>query len=167
MLSFKSILLKSIKNGEKSGWTYIEIPPDIITQLKLKNRREFRIKGTIDDVKFERMACYPVKEGNFIIALNAEIRKKIGKKEGATVIIKLQKDESGALQATELLECLKDEPEAQEQFNSLTQAHRNYFHNYINSAKGADTKAGRIVNTVNAMLKKMDFGAMIRGLKKK
>ena len=167
MHSFKATILTFTRKGEKSGWTYIDIPLDIITKLKLKNRREFRIKGFIDDVKFERMVCFPVKDGSFLIAINGELRKKLGKKEGAMVTIKFEKDDSGALKSQELLDCLKEEPAAFEQFNSLTSSHQNYFHNYINSAKGADTKAGRILNSINAMLKKQDFGEMIRSLQKK
>lgn len=148
------------------GWTYLEVPADVIAALRLKSNREFRIKGHIDDVKIERQACYPVGAGQFIIALNALLRKRLGKKEGATVSVTLTLDQREALQSQELLDCLREEPHALEQFNTLTKAHQNYFHNYVNSAKGADTRAGRIVNSLNAMLKKMTFGEMIRSLKK-
>lgn len=166
MPSFKSIILKSGKNGEKTAWTYIDIPDDIILKLKLKSRREFRIKGSIDDVKVERLAVYPIKNGGFIIALNADLRKRLGKKEGAMISIKFELDDSGAKQSDELLECLKEDKIALKQFNGMTLAMRNYFHNHINSAKGAETKAKRIAQTLEAMHKKMNFGEMIRSLKK-
>jgi uncharacterized protein YdeI (YjbR/CyaY-like superfamily) len=118
-------------------------------------------------VKFERLVCYPSKEGHFIIAINAELRKKLGKKEGAMLSVKFELDKSAALISQELLDCLAEEPEALKQFNSLLLSHRNYFHRYVYSAKGADTKAGRIVNVITAMYKKMDFGEMVRGLKGK
>jgi hypothetical protein len=165
MLSFKAIIQKSKSGDQQMGWTYVVIPQDLIPRLKLKNRKEFRIKGIMDDMKFERLACYPVKEGSFIIVLNAQLRKKLGKKEGAMLSVKFEKDNSGALKSQELLDCLKEDEAAQKQFDTLTMAAQNYFHNYINSAKGAATKAGRIVNTINAMHKKQDFGAMIRSLK--
>lgn len=167
VLSFKAILQKTTRPGEKNGWTYVDIPLDVIAKLKLKSRREFRIKGAIDDVTFERLACYPVKDGNFIIAIKAEFRKKLGKTEGAMVSIKLELDTREALPSKELLDCLKEEPEALAQFSSLTKAHQNYFHAYVNSAKGADTRAGRIVNTITALLKKQNFGEMIRSHQKK
>lgn len=167
MYSFKTILQKYGSKAEKTGWTYVDMPMDIILKLKLKNRREFRIKGKMDDVKFERLVCYPSKEGHFIIAINAELRKKLGKKEGAMLGVKFELDKSAALISQELLDCLAEEPEALKQFNSLLLSHRNYFHRYIYSAKRADTKAGRIVNVINAMYQKQNFGEMIRGLKEK
>lgn len=166
MPSFKSIIQKFASKGEKTGWRYIDIPPDILSKLKLKNKKEFRIKGVIDDVKFERMACYPIGEGNFIIALNGEIRKKLGKDEGAMISIKFELDKAEALQSPELISCLEEDKIAKKQFDSLLLSHRNYFHRYIYSAKGAATKAGRIVNVINAMYKKQDFGEMMRSLKK-
>jgi hypothetical protein len=167
VFSFKTTIQKFASKGEKTGWTYVHIPEDVILKLKLKNRREFRIKGTMDDVKFERLVCYPSKEGRFIIAINAELRKKLGKKEGAMVSIQFDLDKSEALKSQELLECLALEPEAERQFQSLLLSHQNYFHRYVYTAKGADTRAGRIVNVIHAMYKKMDFGEMVRNLKVK
>ena len=164
--AFNSIILKFASKGEKTGWTYVEIPSDIISKLKLKNKKEFRIKGMMDDVKFERLATYPVGDGNFIIAINAELRKKLGKKEGAILSIKFELDKSEALKSQELLDCLAEDKVAQKQFNTLNLSHQNYFHRYIYSAKGADTRAGRIVNVINAMYQKQNFGEMIRSLKK-
>ncbi|MCE3259291.1 MAG: hypothetical protein K0S12_932 [Bacteroidetes bacterium] len=166
MHSFKTTIRKFSSKGEKTGWTYIDIPSDILKKLKLKNKKEFRVKGVMDDVKFERLAAYPIGDGNFIIALNADLRKKLGKKEGAMLSVKLTVDSAGVEKSPELMACLDEEPLAKEQFESLTMSHQNYFHKWITSAKGADTKAGRIVHTINAMLKKMDYGEMIRSLKK-
>src|SRR6478735_7256461 len=118
MHSFQSIILKFANKGEKTGWTYVDVPPDIITKLKLKTKKEFRIKGMMDDVKFERLATYPIGGGNFIIAINAELRKKLGKKEGAMLSIKFDLDKSEALQSQELIDCLKEDPIALKQFNS-------------------------------------------------
>lgn len=166
MPSFKATIQKFTDKGEKTGWTYIDIPRDIILKLKLPNKKEFRIKGAIDDVKFERMAVYPIGDGNFIIALNAEMRKKLGKKEGAMAGVKFTLDKNEALKSQELLDCLDEDKIAKKQFESMKPGHQNYFHNYILTAKGEATRAGRIVNTINAMHKKQDFGEMIRNLKK-
>lgn len=167
MFSFKTNIQKFASKGEKTGWTYVHIPEDIILKLKLKNKKEFRIKGSMDDVKFERLATYPIGDGHFIIALNADLRKKLGKKEGAMLSVKFDLDKSEALKSQELLDCLAQEPEAEKQFQSLLLSHQNYFHRYVYTAKGADTRAGRIVNVINAMYKKMDFGEMVRSLKVK
>lgn len=166
MPSFKTIIQKFANKGEKTGWTYVDIPPDVLLKLKLKSKKEFRIKGVLDDVKFDRLACYPIGKGNFIIAINGELRKKLGKKEGAMVAIKFDLDDSGAIKSPELIDCLSEDKVAKKQFDSLLLSHQNYFHRYIYSAKAQATKAGRIVNVINAMYKKQDFGEMIRSLKK-
>jgi len=166
MPSFKSIIQKFANKGEKTGWTYIDIPKDIILKLKLKNKIGFRIKGVMDDVKFIRLSTYPIGGGDYIIAINGELRKKLGKKEGAMVSIKFELDENSPPESKELLACLKEDPIALKQFNSLLRSHQNYHHHYITSAKGAETKAGRIVNVINALYKKQNFGEMIRSLKK-
>jgi len=165
MPTYKTIIQKFANKGEKTGWTYVDIPQDIIKKLKIKGTGS-RIKGSVDDVKFERLAVYPIGEGNYIIALNAELRKKLGKKEGATVSLKVELDKAEALQSPELIACLKEDKIAKEHFDSLLLSHKNYFHRYVYSAKGTATKAGRIVNVINAMYKKQDFGEMIRSLKK-
>ena len=167
MHTFRAIVQKFSSKGEKTGWTYIDIPPDIIGKLKLPDKKGFRIKGMIDDVPIEKLSTYPVGDGNFIIALNTRLKKKLGKKEGASVSVKFEVDSRKAPQSKELLAALKDEPEALKHFRSLLLSHRNYFHRYVFSVKNPDTRAGRIVNVINAMYRKQDFGQMIRGLKAK
>jgi uncharacterized protein YdeI (YjbR/CyaY-like superfamily) len=65
-----------------------------------------------------------------------------------------------------LQECFDFEPEAWGFFNSLPGSHRNYFIKWINDAKTAETRAKRIVNTTNAMLRKWGYNVMIREMRK-
>jgi uncharacterized protein YdeI (YjbR/CyaY-like superfamily) len=57
---------------------------------------------------------------------------------------------------------LSDEPEALKFFNSLTGSHQRYFSKWIESAKGDETKAKRIAQSINAFLKKQGFPEMLR-----
>jgi hypothetical protein len=166
VFSFTGLIHRFSSKGEKTGWTFVEIPDDVISSLKLPDKRGFRIKGFIDGVKIEKLSTYPIGDGKFIIALNGVLKKKLGKKEGAKVSVKFDLDKSKGLQSGELLAALKEEKTAYEQFKSLLTSHQNYFHRYVCTAKGADTRAGRIVNVINAMYRKQDFGQMIRSLKK-
>ncbi len=165
MFAFNAIINKFEAKGEKTGWTYVDIPKDILIKLKRKDKKAFRIKGLMDDVKFEQISTYPMGDGEFIIAINADLRKKIKKKEGAQIKIKFELDEGAPIISKELMACLKDDAVALKQFQSQLLSHQNYFHRYIESAKTAATKAGRIVNTINAMHKKQNYGEMIRSLK--
>lgn len=140
MVSFKTIIHKFSKKGEKTGWTYIEIAPDIAQELKPGMKKSFRVKGLLDDYIITRVALLPMGDGSFIMPLNATIRKGIRKKEGAMLSVKLQVDETVLTLDQDLLICLEDEPIAINEFNKLPPSHKNYFSNWVNSAKTEPTK---------------------------
>jgi len=162
MIQFSTAILKFDTQGEKTGWTYIPIPAKIAKQLNPGVKKSFRVKGKLDDFKIEKVALVPMGEGNFIMAINAAMRKGIGKRKGATLKVELALDTSPLLAPAELLECMADEPEALQHYNSLPQGHRNYFTKWIDSAKTDATKAKRIALVIKTMVRKMDFGAMLR-----
>jgi hypothetical protein len=162
MIKFTSIILKFDKQGEKTGWTYINIPAKIAQQLKPNTKKSFRVKGKLDNFKIEKVALVPMGGGDFIMAINAAMRKSIGKRKGATLKVAIEADDALIVVPVELLECIADEPEALKYFNTLPQGHRNYFTKWIDSAKTDTTKAKRIALVVKTMIRKMDFGAMLR-----
>jgi Domain of unknown function (DUF1905)/Bacteriocin-protection, YdeI or OmpD-Associated len=162
MVKFTTTILKFDTQGEKTGWTYITIPAKIAQQLNPGIKKSFRVKGKLDDYNIEKIALLPMGEGNFIMPINAAIRKSIRKQKGATIQVAVQIDKAPLLPSTELLECMADEPEALEYYNSLPQGHRNYFTKWIETAKTDTTKAKRIALVIKTMIRKMDFGAMLR-----
>lgn len=162
MVKFSTTILKFDRQGEKTGWTHIIIPAKIAKQLNPGNKKSFRVKGKLDDFKIEKVALMPMGEGDFIMAINAAMRKGIRKQKGATLKVELEVDKAPILPPSELLECMADEPEAVKHYNSLPQGHRNYYTKWIDSAKTDATKAKRIALVIRTMLNKMDFGAMLR-----
>ena len=162
MVKFSTTILKFDSQGEKTGWTHIIIPAKIAKQLNPGNKKSFRVKGKLDDFKIEKVALMPMGEGDFIMAINAAMRKGIRKQKGATLKVELEVDKAPILPPSELLECMADEPEAVKHYNSLPQGHRNYYTKWIDSAKTDTTKAKRIALVIRTMLNKMDFGAMLR-----
>jgi hypothetical protein len=162
MVKFIATLLKFDEQGEKTGWTYVLIPSKIAQQLKPGNKKSFRVKGKLDDYEISKVALMPMGEGDFIMAFNAAMRKGTGKRKGATIQLQLQADDAPILPPSELLECMADEPGALKYFNSLPQGHRNYFTKWIETAKTDATKAKRIALVIKTMVRKMDFGAMLR-----
>ncbi len=162
MIKFSTTILKFDKQGEKTGWTYINIPAKIALQLKPGNKKSFRVKGKLDDFEIEKVALIPMGEGDFIMAINAAMRKGIGKRKGAVIKVAIEADKALIPVPAALLECMEDEPEALKYFNSLPQGHRNYFTKWIDSAKTDATKARRIALVIKTMVRKMDFGAMLR-----
>nr|WP_294789875.1 YdeI/OmpD-associated family protein [uncultured Mucilaginibacter sp.] len=167
MIEFNTIMLQFESQGEKTGWTYIEIPADIAQQLKPGNKKSFRVKGMLDGLAVAGMALMPMGAGNFILALKADVRKAIRKNAGAMLTVKLEEDKDYKVEVPDdLQECFDFEPDALTQFNSLPKSHRDYFIKWIESAKTNETRAKRIVNTINAMLRKWDYNTMIREMRK-
>lgn len=166
MITFTATILKFGQQGEKTGWTYIIIPAVMAQQLKEGNKKTFRVKGRLDAYYIKAIALLPMGEGDFIMPLNATMRKELNKQKGDSIKVQLEIDKEELKPPAELLECLLDEPQAFSYFKLLSKGHQNYFTNWIQSAKTDHTKAKRIAQTLDALSKKMDFGLMIRTLKK-
>jgi len=167
MISFEVLIEKFKDKGEKSGWTYIYIPENLALQIKPKTRTSYRVKGSLDTVPVGGMAMVPMGEGDFIIALKAELRRKLRKKEGDLIRVSLEEDKEFRIpMPPELEEALNDQPHLIENFLKQPKSHQHYYFNWINSAKTDPTRAKRIAMTVNAMDRGFDFGQMIREEKK-
>lgn len=162
MVKFTATIDKFGEKAHQTGWTVIIIPAKIADKINPGCKKTFRVKGKLDVFEIEKVALMPAGEGDFILPLNAAMRKGIGKRKGAEIKIQLQADDSPILPPAELLECMADEPEALKYYNSLPQSHRNYFTKWIDSAKTDVTKAKRIALVIKTMIRKMDFGAMLR-----
>lgn len=167
MITFTTKLLQFAEQGEKTGWTYIEIPADLAQQLKPANKKSFRVKGKLDNHPIKSVALMPMGQGNFIMAINATMRKAIGKRKGAQVVVQLQVDNTAQKISAELLACLEDDPTAYAFFKTLAPSHQVYFSKWIESAKTEATKTKRLAQTVIGLGKKMDYGSMIRWFRDK
>jgi hypothetical protein len=167
MITYTTTIHQFEEQGEKTGWTYIEIPADIAQEIFPGNKKSFRVKGKLDSYAVKSVAVMPMGNGNFIMALNAAMRKGIGKRKGAMLKVALAKDDSPLEIAPELLECLADEPDALAYFQSLAPSHQRYFSNWVNEAKTETTKAKRLAICLSALARKMEYGPMIREQKGK
>lgn len=166
-ISFTATLKKYESNGEKTGWTYIEIPADLAQQLKPGNKKSFRVKGTLDDFPIAQVALMPMGNGDFIMAVNAAMRKGIAKRKGAMVQVRLQEDKKTYQINQALLSCLSDEPSAKSFFETLAPSHQNYFSKWIDDAKTDTTRIKRLSMAIFGLSHKMDYGQMIRYHKNK
>jgi len=165
MVRFTATIKKFGSKGEKTGWTYVEVPVDIAQELKPDNKKEFKVKGKLDKYVIKRISLIPMGGGIFIMALNADMRKAICKKEGAMLEVQLTEDKSDFVFNADFIECLKDEPPAYTFFQSLTGSHQRYFSKWIDSAKTDATKAKRIAMAVNALAKRWGLPEMIKGVR--
>src|SRR5215510_13284542 len=112
MVELTTMMKRFNSQGEKTGWTYIEIPADLAQKLKPGNRKEFKVKGKIDRYAINRVSLLPMGGGVFIMPVNANMRKAIGKRHGAMVKVQLIEDRSEFVFNSDLIECLHDEPVA-------------------------------------------------------
>ena len=81
MISIRAIIKRFDEKGEKTGWTYIEIPSNLAQQIKPGIKKGFRVKGKLDAYEFEGLSLLPMGAGNFILPLNGTIRKFLKKTE--------------------------------------------------------------------------------------
>ena len=162
MIVFNTTILRFDKKGEKTGWSFIEISASQAKKLKPDTKVSFRVKGSLDSHAIKQVALMPMGDGAFILPINGKMRKAIGKKHGDKIKVSLEADESKIILSRDLIACLKDEPGALAAFNKLPGSHQKYFSRWVESAKTSNTKAKRIVLTVEAMVKKMNFGEMLR-----
>ena len=165
MVQFTTTIKKFGNMGEKTGWSYIEIPAAIAQQLKLNYKKSFRVKGKMDDYQFSQTSLLPMGEGDFIIPLNAAIRKGIRKNVGAVLTISIAEDTSPFEFNHDFIECLQDDPDAIAYFKSLPGSHQKYFSKWIDSSKTEPTKAKRIAQAVTALSRGQGYAEMVRSLK--
>jgi len=143
------------KFSGKGGWTYASIPE--VLQDKAKPFGWVRVKGSIDDVEFKNCHLMPMGNGRLFLPVKAEIRKKIGKKEGDWVTIILFADTEPIKIPEELLACLQDEPQAHRNFLSLPQGEQKAYIEWIEAAKRQETRIARMAETVNRATKGLKF----------
>jgi len=163
MITFKAEIERFAEMGEKTGWTYVFIPLAIANMIKPDCRKSYRVKGRLDHIEIEGIALVPMGEGNFIMALNAGIRKQLKKDLGGVLELALEEDTTFKIEVPEDLEvCLSDEPHLLKNFLKQPKSHQNWYINWLNSAKTEATRTKRIVKIVLAMDKDWDFGTMMR-----
>ena len=165
MVQFTTTISQFAGQGEKTGWTYINVPAGIAALLKPGYKKSFRVKGTLDNLAIKAVALLPMGNGDFIMALNATMRKAIKKRKGDALNVQLETDEAVNLIPAELLECLADEPKALAFFSNLSTSHQHYFGNWINAAKTDATRARRIAQAVTALARSQHYGDLLRQLK--
>ena len=162
MITYTTCILQFDKKGEKTGWSYIDVPADIAEQLKPGVKKSFKVKGKLDGCSISQVSLLPMGNGNFIMPINAAMRKGTGKKKGAMLKVQLAEDKKEYELNKDLMECLADEPAAMAFFKTKNRSFQTYYSKWVESAKTEPTKAKRIAMAVSSLTKKIEFGEMLR-----
>lgn len=135
---YETILIKGTQNG-----VYAEFPFDSVKEFG--SRRPIRAKVTFDEQEYF-MSLLPNGKGGHWLHVKKDIRNKIGKEEGDSVIIRVEKDDSP--REVEIPEYLKwlfdDEPAMAKYFNKTPYSSKKFWIEYINEPKNDDIKVERI-----------------------
>ncbi|HQU56701.1 MAG TPA: YdeI/OmpD-associated family protein, partial [Chitinophagaceae bacterium] len=118
--------------------------------------------GKLDELSIQSVALLPMGDGNFIMPINASMRKSLRKQKGAMLEVQLQEDTTAFVFNKDFKICLEDEPSAKKFFETLPASHQKYFSKWIDSAKTEPTKVKRIAMAVAALARQMGYGEMIR-----
>ncbi|WP_303206911.1 YdeI/OmpD-associated family protein [Bacteroides oleiciplenus] len=139
----------------KCGWTYTIIP-----EIQPDPNAPFgwvKVRGSIDSYEIKSYHLMPSGEGNLLLAVKSEIRKKIKKQAGDCVYIILYPDNEPIEFPEEFLLCLQDDSEAWQFFNSLNKSEQEKYIKWIYSAKTEQTKVNRIAKTLVELSKSKKY----------
>jgi len=162
MIRYTATILRFDKKGEKTGWSYIEISAAQAKKLKPGCNVSFRVKGKLDQYVFEKVSLLPMGEGAFILPINSTMRNATGKKQGDKLTVMMETDDRKLTLSTDMMACLKEDPQALAYFKSLPNSHQQYFSKWVESAKTSATKTKRIVTVMTACGKKQSYSEMMR-----
>jgi bifunctional DNA-binding transcriptional regulator/antitoxin component of YhaV-PrlF toxin-antitoxin module len=144
----------------KGGWTYAAIPE--ILQDKHAPFGWVEVKGFIDALEIKKYKLMPMGNGQLFLPVKAEIRKKIGKKEGDWVHVILYADNSPIEIPEEFLICLKEDLDVYNTFMTYTDGQKKEFIDWIYATKTDEKKVERIAIALN----KLERNEKLRELKR-
>ena len=130
----------------KGGWTYISLPE--IPKDKAAPFGIVKVKGTIDDYEINQYTLMPFSNGALLMAVKAEIRKKIGKEEGNHVHVILYRDDSAFELPEDFILRLQENPDVYEAFKKYRPWEQKMCVQWIYSAKRPETVNERIIRTI-------------------
>jgi hypothetical protein len=154
----KAIVNDSFTIQRKEGaapWHFVElsgISPQYVAANGL-----VRISGWIDEVEIRQFNLLPMKNGHKMLVIKAAIRKRLGKKAGDKVLIKLYPDDTPVEIPEEILDSLLQSPRAYDHFMQLTDSNKKYYIDWVMEAKQLDTKVNRLVKMIGQLEQKRKF----------
>lgn len=144
--TFKAVILNA-----GGGGAFVDVPFDVEKEFGSKRPK---VKAMIEGVPYRGTLTRMGTECHLLLILK-DIREQIGKTFGDEIRITVEPDtEERVIEVpAELKKAFKSEKEAKSFFEKLSYTHQREYVNWINEAKKEETRANRIVKTIE-MLKK-------------
>lgn len=139
----------------KGGWTYARLPD--VQQVKTNPFGWRRVSGFIDDFEIRQYHLMPMGNGQLFLPVKAPIRKKIKKEAGDWVKIVLYEDNGPTELPEEFVACLKDDADAWNHFQRLSNQERKKYVDWIYAVKTEDLKVERMAEAINKIVKGEKF----------
>jgi hypothetical protein len=138
------------KFPQKGGWTYVLFP-----EIKKTNAYfgMMKVNVHIDGHELGQMTLMPFGNGKLFLPVNAKIRKLIKKENGQEVKVKLctQEAEEESFGEQVILDCLKEEPHAWENFKALSPEERQTMINDIIAIASEEKRVKKIVRLIERL----------------
>ena len=133
---------------------YVEFPFRV--EDVFGTRGMVKVKALFDGKAEYRGVMSNMGTGCHILILTQEVRGKLGKTFGDSVLVELEHDlEKREVTIPEDVQnLLREYPEAQTFFEKLSYTHRKEYINWITSAKREETRAKRMVEFIEKLLRK-------------
>ena len=151
-MTTKHTFTATIQDAGRGG-AYVEVPFDVEAAFGSKRPK---VKAMIEAVPYRGTLARMGTECH-VLGIRKEIREQIGKTFGDEVKITVELDtEPRTVEIPpELAEAFKNEKDAAEYFNSLSYSHQREYVGYITEAKKEETRARRVVQTIEMLKKEM------------
>ena len=137
-----------IKQHSEINAAYIEPPFDV---KEVFGAKRVKVLATFDGEEYR--GSLVSMGGCYMIGMTQELRKKIGKDFGDTVKVTLEKDEEERTVEVpdDLMEAMKQKPEALVYFEKLSYTAKKEYVKWITDAKKVETRLDRIGKAVDKL----------------
>lgn len=153
-ISFKAPIIQH----ERMNAGYVEFPFSV--EEVFGTRGMVKVKALFDGQAEYRGIMSNMGTGCHILILTQEVRGKLGKSFGDSVLVELEHDfeKREVIIPEDVQNLLTEYPEAQAFFEKLSYTHRKEYINWITSAKREETRAKRMVEFIEKLLQKKKPG---------
>lgn len=134
----------------KGGWVHVLLP-----EVPKSSQSWFglvKVNGRIDNYEFSDVNLMPDRNNIMFLAVNANIRKQIGKSEGELVHVVLYAAGLPGVGADDFSICLKEEPIALKRFEALSTAEQRQLIDWIYAPKNDELKVARMAQAIDNLL---------------